>query len=97
MPESARGHPGMNSTSVAASPIRIAVASTPLTATLDEAVPAAVAAVEEAGRLGAQLVCLPETALPGHRDQARDVPDVPPRPIDRGARLVAAVARRPGS
>ena len=41
--------------------IRIAVASTPLTATLAEAVPAAVAAIEEAGRLGAAIVCLPET------------------------------------
>ena len=50
--------------------IRIAVASTPLTATLDEAVPAAVAAIEAAGRLGAAIVCLPETGLPGHRDQA---------------------------
>lgn len=59
------------------STIRVAVASTPLTATLEEAVPAAVAAVEEAGRLGARIVCLPETGLPGHRSQARLVPDVP--------------------
>lgn len=29
-----------------------------LTATLDEAVPAAIAAIEEAGRLGARIVCL---------------------------------------
>ena len=61
------------------STVRIAVASTPLTATLEEAVPAAVAAIEEAGRLGAQIVCLPETGLPGHRDQARPVPDVTER------------------
>lgn len=58
------------------STIRIAVASTPLTATLDAAVPAAVAAVEEAGRLGARIICLPETGLPGHRVQGRIVPDV---------------------
>jgi predicted amidohydrolase len=58
------------------STIRVAVASTPLTATLAEAVPAAVAAVEEAGRMGARIVCLPETALPGHRSQVRPVPDV---------------------
>ena len=45
--------------------IRIAVASTPLTATLAEAVPAAVAAIEEAGRLDAQVLCLPETGLRG--------------------------------
>ena len=58
------------------STIRIAVASTPLTTTLEAAVPAAVAAIEEAGRLGARIVCLPETGLPGHRVQARRVPDV---------------------
>lgn len=75
------------------STIRIAVASTPLTATLDEAVPAAVAAVEEAGRLGARIVCLPETGLPGHRDQARPVPDVPKDALDDALREVAEAAR----
>ena len=52
--------------------VRIAVASTPLTATLDEAVPAAVAAVEEAGRLGARIVCLPETGAAGAPPAGRD-------------------------
>ena len=56
--------------------VRIAVASTRQTATLAEAVPSAVAAVEEAGRLGARIVCLPETGLPGHRVQGRPVPDL---------------------
>ena len=78
------------------STIRIAVASTPLTATLDEAVPAAVAAVEEAGRLGARIVCLPETGLPGHRDQPRPVPDVSADALDAALREVAAAARRAG-
>ena len=78
------------------STIRIAVASTPLTATLDEAVPAAVAAVEEAGRLGARIVCLPETGLPGHRDQARPVPDVSADALDAALREVAEAARRAG-
>jgi predicted amidohydrolase len=74
--------------------IRIAVASTPLTATLEEAVPAAVAAVEEAGRLGAEIVCLPETGLPGHRCQARPVPDVTNDALDGALRDVGAAARR---
>ena len=74
--------------------IRIAVASTPLTATLDEAVPAAIAAVEAAGRLGAQVVCLPETGLPGHRLQPRPVPDVTQAELDRAIDAVAAAARR---
>ncbi len=78
------------------STIRIAVASTPLTATLDEAVPAAVAAVEEAGRLGARIVCLPETGLPGHRCQARRVPDLTAAALDEALREVAAAVRRAG-
>jgi predicted amidohydrolase len=76
--------------------IRIAVASTPLTATLDEAVPAALAAVEEAGRLGARIVCLPETGLPGHRDQARQVPEVSADALEAALREVAEAARRAG-
>jgi predicted amidohydrolase len=78
------------------STIRIAVASTPLTATLDEAIPAAVAAMEEAGRLGARIVCLPEAGLPGHRDQARAVPDVPADALEAALREFAAAARRAG-
>jgi predicted amidohydrolase len=78
------------------STIRIAVASTPLTATLEEAVPAAVAAVDEAGRLGARIVCLPESGLPGHRVQARTVPDVSTEALDEAVREVARAARRAG-
>jgi predicted amidohydrolase len=78
------------------STIRIAVASTPLTATLDEAIPAAVAAVEEAGRMGARIVCLPETGLPGHRSQARPVPDVPAEALEAALDRVADAARRTG-
>jgi predicted amidohydrolase len=76
--------------------VRIAVASTPLTATLAEGVPAAVAAVEEAGRQGAAIVCLPETGLPGHRVQAREVPDVSAAAIDAAVDDVAAAARKAG-
>ena len=72
--------------------VRIAVGSTPLTASLEEAVPAAVAAVEEAGRLGARVLCLPETGLPGHRLQARAVPEVSVTEIDEAVEAVAAAA-----
>jgi predicted amidohydrolase len=75
------------------STIRIAVASTPLTTTLEGAVPAAVAAVEEAGRLGARIVCLPETGLPGHRVQARSVLDMRQNVLDDALREVAGAAR----
>jgi predicted amidohydrolase len=73
--------------------VRIAVASTPLTATLEEAVPAAIAAVEEAARQGARIVCLPETALPGHRSQKRTVPDYPAADLDAALAEVAEAAR----
>src|SRR5450432_3305610 len=76
------------------STIRIAVASTPLTATLEEAVPPAIEAIEEAGRLGARILCLPETGLPGHRMQPRPVPDVSSDALDRAVREVADAARR---
>ena len=76
--------------------VRIAVASTPLTATLEEAVPAAVAAIEEAGRLGARIVCLPESGLPGHRVQTRPVPHVSQAALDGAVDAVAAAARRAG-
>ena len=76
--------------------VRIAVGQTPLTASLDEAVPAAVAAVEEAGRLGAQVLCLPETCLPGHRSQPRQVPDYAAAEIDAAVETVAAAAGRAG-
>jgi predicted amidohydrolase len=78
------------------STIRVGVASTPLTATLEEAVPAAVAAIEEAGRLGARIVCLPETALPGHRDQPRVVPDVSAEALEEALLDVGEAARRAG-
>ena len=76
--------------------IRIAIASTPLTATLAQAVPAAVAAIEEAGRLGARIVCLPETGLPGHRVQGRPVPAVSQEALDSALAVVAGAARAAG-
>ncbi|HYX85685.1 MAG TPA: carbon-nitrogen hydrolase family protein [Gaiellales bacterium] len=76
--------------------IRLAVASTPGTATLAEAVPAVVAAIEEAGRLGARVVCLPETCLPGHRLQPRPVPNVAEREIEEALDAVAGAAAAAG-
>jgi predicted amidohydrolase len=75
------------------STVRIAVASTPLTSTLDEAVPAAVAAVEKAGRLDARIVCLPETGLPGHRGHG-DVAEATAAELEAALDEVAAAAGR---
>ncbi|HEY2868832.1 MAG TPA: carbon-nitrogen hydrolase family protein [Gaiellales bacterium] len=76
--------------------VRIAVGQTPLTATLDEAVPAAVAAIEEARRMGARVLCLPETCLPGHRSQPRPVPEYTAADIDAAVAAVAAAAAGAG-
>jgi predicted amidohydrolase len=76
--------------------VRVAVASTPLTATLEDAVPAAVAAIAEAGRQGARIVCLPESAVPGHRCQSRPVPDLTQAALDAALADVAAAARDAG-
>lgn len=78
------------------STIRVAVASTPLTASLEEAVPAAIAAVRGAAGQGAAIVCLPETALPGHRSQRRAVPDYPPADLEEALAQVADAARAAG-
>jgi predicted amidohydrolase len=78
------------------STIRIAVASTPLTTTLADAVPAAIAAIEGAGRQNALIVCLPETGVPGHRVQAEEVPDVSNEELDAALDEIAEAARRVG-
>src|SRR4051812_10199229 len=75
------------------STVRIAVASTPLTATLAEALPPALAAIEEAGRLGARILCLPEAILPGHRMQKRPVEAATADALDAALEKVAAAAR----
>jgi predicted amidohydrolase len=74
--------------------VRIAVASTPLLTNLAEAVPAAVAAVEEASRQGAAIVCLPETGLPGHRMQRRPVEEATQAALDAALGEVASAAAR---
>ena len=76
--------------------VRVAVASTPATATLAEAVPAAIAAIEEAARRGAAIVCLPETALPGHRSQPRPVAASSAAEMDAALAEVAAAAGAAG-
>jgi predicted amidohydrolase len=73
--------------------VRVAVASTPLTATLEEAVPPVLRAIDEAGKLGVQILCLPEAILPGHRMQKRAVEDVSAAALEAALEKVAAAAR----
>src|SRR5436190_20147705 len=78
------------------STVRIAVASTPLTATLDEALPPALAAIDEAARQGARIVCLPEAILPGHRMQARAVEDASAEALEAALKAVGEAVRKAG-
>lgn len=75
------------------STIRIAVASTPVTATLAEGLPPALAAIEAAGKAGVRILLLPEAILPGHRMQKRAVEDVTQAALDAALETVAAAAR----
>jgi predicted amidohydrolase len=81
---------------MSAARVRIAVASTPPTASLDEALPPVLAAIAEAGRLGARIVCFAEAVLPGHRLQARAVEPVSAQAMAAALERVAAAARAAG-
>jgi len=72
--------------------IRIGVASTPLTATLDEGLPVVLDAITAAAEADVCILCLPETVLPGHRMQERPVPEIDPAALDRAVNVVAAAA-----
>lgn len=73
--------------------VRLALANLPFPAHLDDAVTRACAAVDEAGRAGALVVCFPECYVPGYR--TTDRPSVPPSAaeLDEAAARVAAAAR----
>ena len=59
--------------------VRIALANLPVGETPDDAVTRATAAVHEAARAGAAVVCFPECYIPGYRTATRPLP--PPDPV----------------
>lgn len=73
---------------------RVGLASVPLTTCLDDAVDGITKAIEDAARHGADIVCLPEACLPGHRLQTGPMPDYTQRELDDALAVVADVARR---
>lgn len=76
--------------------LRIAVASTAPTATLEQALPPALASIARAGELGARILCLPEAILPGHRMQREAIEDASAAAIDAALEHVAQAARAAG-
>lgn len=72
--------------------VRIAVASTPLTNSIADAVPPVLAAIAAAAAQDAPIVCLPETCVPGHRSQPRPVEACTQDALDAAIAQIAATA-----
>lgn len=76
--------------------MRIALASPPVAATLDEGIANVDRLIAEAAGRGAAIVCFPEAYLPGLRGQDFEVPPYGPAEADRVRIAAAAAARRHG-
>jgi predicted amidohydrolase len=75
---------------------RVGLAALPLTSRLDEAVAAIADAVAQASELGVDVLCLPESCLPGHRVQPDVVPAYDQGTLDEALAAVADEVRRHG-
>jgi predicted amidohydrolase len=75
---------------------RVGLASLPLTSRLEDAVAAITAAVAQASELGADILCLPESCLPGHRVQPDVVAAYDQDALDEALTTVAEEVRRHG-
>ena len=75
-------------------PYRIALAAPAVPPDRDAAVNAAIAAVGEAGRAGAGVVCFPECFVPGYRVQRTPVPPLDGGFLEEAWDAVAAAAAR---
>ena len=76
--------------------VRIALASIPLTRTIEDALAAIAPAVEQAAEAAASIVCFPEAALPGHRMQHSEPPAYEQADLDRAVSLVRLAAMANG-
>jgi predicted amidohydrolase len=76
------------------STIRIALANLPYPASPDESVSLAEEAIAQAGGERAQVVCFPESFVPGYRGMGKRVPPPDPAFLERAWSAVAAAAAR---
>ena len=68
--------------------VRIALASIPLTRTIDQALAAIAPAIEQAAEAGSSIVCFPEAVLPGHRMQRSEPPAYDQAGLEQAVSLV---------
>src|SRR4051812_18989251 len=76
--------------------VRIALANLRIPSTPDESVDLCTAAIAEAGRRGAQIICFPECYVPGYRWPGIDRPAPDPAFLDNAWAAAAASARNAG-
>uniref|UniRef100_UPI002604D840 nitrilase-related carbon-nitrogen hydrolase n=1 Tax=uncultured Aquimonas sp. TaxID=385483 RepID=UPI002604D840 len=74
----------------------IALANLAIPATREAAVEAAVAAIAEAGRQGALILCFPECFIPGYRWPGAVMPAPEAGFLEQAVRTVAAAAKAAG-
>src|SRR4051794_32872541 len=78
----------------AISNVRIALANIRVPTTPDDSVRLATAAVADAARRGAAVICFPECFVPGYRWPGQDAPPPDPVFLERAWSTVADAARR---
>ena len=78
------------------STVKIALANLRIPSSPEESVSLACAAIEEAGRAGAAVICFPECFVPGYRWPGAVLPPPDPAFLDRALAAVGAAAARAG-
>jgi predicted amidohydrolase len=76
--------------------VRIALANLRVPTTPDDSVRLAIAAVADAGRRGAVVICFPECFVPGYRWPGQEAPSPDPAFLERAWTAVGDAARRAG-
>jgi predicted amidohydrolase len=75
-------------------PVRIALANIRFPAAPEESITLALAAIEEASKRGARIICFPECFVPGYRGIGKPVPPADPEFLDRAWSAIARAAAK---
>lgn len=76
--------------------IRIALANIPFAATPEESITLTIAAIDEAARQGAVIVCFPECYVPGYRGPGKRVPASNPEILQQAWSTIASATAKAG-